>query len=185
VRGRDEEFVHKWTHTSASQPESVHGTLDNGVGPFLAMNTGTVTAGWAARFSAPLDRARSRREWADQRIVGPKRIVIPFLLSLFSRFKSSAQIQILFRIFRFPNSNIVLMLLSILPFNIYFSICFSFLLFNCGRHNDFFYYYFHSQFSILCFYLKLEIKFMFFSIECITKILSSSDQPFFIYLLVI
>jgi hypothetical protein len=133
VRGCDEESVHKWTHTLVSQPESVHGTLDDGVGPFLAVNMSTVTAGWAARFSAPLDRARSRREWADQRIVGPKRIVIPFLLSLFSRFKSSAQIQILFRIFRFPNSNIVLMLLSILPFNIYFS----FLLFNCGRHNDF------------------------------------------------
>ena len=34
VRVRDEESVHKWTHTSASQPESVHGTLDDGVGPF-------------------------------------------------------------------------------------------------------------------------------------------------------
>jgi hypothetical protein len=43
---------------------------------------------------------------------------------------------------------------------------------------------FHFSFCILCFYLKLEVKFMFF-IKCITTKLSSKDQSFFIYLLVI
>jgi hypothetical protein len=33
------------------------------------------------------------------------------------------------------------------------------------------------SFSILCFYLKLEVKFMF-SIKCITTKSSSRDQPF-------
>jgi hypothetical protein len=140
-------------------------------------------------------RGGKKGEWAAQWKEGrwargrcPRRIVVLFSFFLFISFSiltCSAQIQILFRIFRFPNSNVVPMRLSILPFNIYISI-FLFVFLSYYPIMEDIMNFLSFSFSVFYFMFLFKIGDQVYVFHRMHhQKWSSRDQPFFIYLLII